>query len=181
MSKQELVDAYLDGSLNRRGFVRRLIATGVSAGAATGYAQLLAPSAEAAQTPRPNKRRAGSDLYPRIVVRITTRDLQDVRKNQRLKIKVTSSVSGFAHVSAYLDKGGHLQSLGYTPYAPESARSLTAGQTKTITIPFSATSGPGAHSKAGGPLAGLDKAKVQVELFVDNHLLNQGFAKATLK
>jgi plastocyanin len=41
VSRDELVQRYLDGQLSRRVFIRRLIATGVSAGAALSYAGLL--------------------------------------------------------------------------------------------------------------------------------------------
>lgn len=49
MSRQELVQGYLDGQMGRRVFIRRLIATGVSAGAALSYANLLEASPAAAQ------------------------------------------------------------------------------------------------------------------------------------
>ena len=47
MSKEELVDAYLDGRLSRRTFIRRLVASGVSLGAALTYAGVLAPESPA--------------------------------------------------------------------------------------------------------------------------------------
>jgi hypothetical protein len=48
MSKHEVVEAYLQGRIDRREFVRRLTLVGVSAGAAVAYAQALGGSAEAA-------------------------------------------------------------------------------------------------------------------------------------
>ncbi len=51
MSTQELIRLYSNGQLPRRDFVRRLTLTGISAGAALGYAQSLAPSASAAFAP----------------------------------------------------------------------------------------------------------------------------------
>ncbi len=41
MSRVELVQGYLDGQLSRRVFIRRLVATGVTAAAAISYAGLL--------------------------------------------------------------------------------------------------------------------------------------------
>lgn len=41
MSREELVGRYLDGQLSRRVFIRRLIATGVTAAAALSYASIL--------------------------------------------------------------------------------------------------------------------------------------------
>ena len=58
MSKQELIRLYSKGLLPRRDFVRRLTLTGVSAGAAIGYAQSLAPSASAAVRPLDLRRQA---------------------------------------------------------------------------------------------------------------------------
>jgi hypothetical protein len=172
MSRQELVDAYLEGTVNRRAFVRRLVASGVSVGAAAGYAQILAPGAAAAErTPRA-ERGGTSELYPRVVVRITTRDLKDVRKNNRLKIKVTASTSDYVHVSAFLDKGGHLLPLGFAAFDPENARFVNAGQAKTITIPF---------NQSLHPLAGLDKAKVQVDVRLGTSIDTIGVGKVTLK
>jgi hypothetical protein len=47
MSRNELVDAYIAGTINRRAFVRGLTALGISAGVAASYAVALQP-AEAA-------------------------------------------------------------------------------------------------------------------------------------
>jgi plastocyanin len=48
MSRHELVQGYLDGQLSRRVFIRRLVATGVSAAAALSYAGLLETTPAAA-------------------------------------------------------------------------------------------------------------------------------------
>src|SRR3712207_5979766 len=45
MSRHELVDAYISGTINRRAFVRGLTALGVSAGMAAAYAVALQPAA----------------------------------------------------------------------------------------------------------------------------------------
>lgn len=45
MSRHELVDAYVSGTINRRAFVRGLTALGVSAGVAASYAVALQPAA----------------------------------------------------------------------------------------------------------------------------------------
>jgi hypothetical protein len=171
MSRQEIVDAYVGGSLNRRAFVRRLIGTGVSAGAAVGYAQVLAPAAEAATHSGRPKRNPLDDLYPRIVVKVTTTDLKDVRNHQRLEVRVTSNSTAIAHFAAFLDKGGHLTPLGYAPYDPEKHRKLHAGIPKDVTIPLNQT--PDA-------LKGLQKAKVRVEVFT-SYTGTAGLGKATLK
>jgi hypothetical protein len=47
MSREELVVAYLDGQISRRVFVRRLMAVGVSLGAALAYSEMNAAQAHA--------------------------------------------------------------------------------------------------------------------------------------
>src|SRR4051812_2083764 len=44
MSRQGIVDAYLNGEISRRTFVRRLVGAGVAFSAATAYAELLRPA-----------------------------------------------------------------------------------------------------------------------------------------
>ncbi|MGC4190414.1 MAG: hypothetical protein QM589_04170 [Thermomicrobiales bacterium] len=48
MSKHEIIQAYIRGELDRRGFVTRLATLGVSAGAAAAYATQFAPGISAA-------------------------------------------------------------------------------------------------------------------------------------
>lgn len=52
MTKHELIEAYVAGRIDRRDFVRRLTALGVSGGAALAYAQSLTPVAAAAGVAR---------------------------------------------------------------------------------------------------------------------------------
>ena len=47
MTKREMIDSYIRGELDRRGFIRGLTALGVSAGAAATYAVSFSPSAAA--------------------------------------------------------------------------------------------------------------------------------------
>ena len=47
MSRHELVNAYISGTINRRAFVRGLTALGLSAGVAASYAVALQPTAAA--------------------------------------------------------------------------------------------------------------------------------------
>ncbi len=49
MSRQQIVEGYLEGQLSRRVFIRRLVATGVSAAAALSYAGVLDADPAAAQ------------------------------------------------------------------------------------------------------------------------------------
>ncbi len=52
MSKHELVEEYLNGRMDRRQFIQRLIAMGVSVVAAGTFAQTLASNAADARTNR---------------------------------------------------------------------------------------------------------------------------------
>lgn len=45
MSREDLVEAYLQGQITRRIFVRRLVAAGVAITAATSYARMMNPAA----------------------------------------------------------------------------------------------------------------------------------------
>lgn len=54
MSTDELVNAYIEGGVSRRTFIRRLVAAGVSVGAAASYAHLLAPGRASAQSVSPD-------------------------------------------------------------------------------------------------------------------------------
>jgi hypothetical protein len=87
MSRQELVSAFLEGRLSRRTLIRRLIAGGVSTGAAISYAQLLDPQRAGASSAI----RGVSDHYPLVDMKITSTSLAVVRTNARLNIEVTSS------------------------------------------------------------------------------------------
>src|SRR5689334_9504892 len=110
MSKEELLTAYAEGSISRRMFVRRLVATGVTAGTAVSYAQLLAPPAEA----RPMRRGGGNvnDHYPLLTLKLLTRDLGDVVKHARMKVRATCGEGAYSQVAAFVKKGGDLLYIG---------------------------------------------------------------------
>ena len=92
MSREELVNAYLEGRVSRRTLIRRLVAGGVSTGAAISYAQMLAPQ-RAAAAPRG----AANDHYPLVDLRIRSKSLARVRsagKPLRMSILADGSVYG---------------------------------------------------------------------------------------
>jgi hypothetical protein len=153
MSRQELVDAYLEGSVSRRSFVRRLVASGVTAGAAVSYAQLLAPEAEAA---RPRKRSI-SDHYPLMNVKLVSSDLADVLSKKKLKVKVSSSESAHVHIAAFAKQGGDLAYLGSGP----GGFDVTAGGAKTVPIKIARL----------GPLQG----EKSVQIYLDASATHKGF------
>jgi hypothetical protein len=49
VSNQELVDAYIEGRISRRVFIRRMVLGGISLSAAAAYAGALAPGAKAGE------------------------------------------------------------------------------------------------------------------------------------
>jgi len=51
MPDEELVNAYVEGRISRRVFIRRLVAGGIGLGAALTYAEVLGASAASAKTP----------------------------------------------------------------------------------------------------------------------------------
>jgi hypothetical protein len=55
MSAEELVESYVSGSMSRRVFVRRLMAAGLSVGAAVAYADSLGTTPAAAATDHAKK------------------------------------------------------------------------------------------------------------------------------
>ena len=82
MSREELVSSYLAGTISRRTFARRLVAMGVSAGAAVSYAQLLSQEkAEAADR---------ADFYgvDGLQVRIRTGKLERLINRWRLRTRI---------------------------------------------------------------------------------------------
>ncbi len=90
MSRQELVSAFLEGQISRRTLIRRLIAGGVSTGAAISYAHVLSPErAGAAVGAR------ASDHYPLVDLAITSASLAAIKTPAsgppRVQFRLTSS------------------------------------------------------------------------------------------
>jgi hypothetical protein len=80
MSREELVTAYLDGRLSRRTLIRRLVAAGVSVGAAVSYAHLLHPERAHA--------RPDNDLYPDATARLVVEKLTKVVNRERIIVRM---------------------------------------------------------------------------------------------
>jgi hypothetical protein len=101
VESQELVEAYAEGALSRRAFIRKLVAGGVSFGAAVAYAQLLDRDAAHAAA-------AFGDGYSFIEVKATIepQDLDDVIATGKLVTKVRSDRKGSLHLEVYLRRPG---------------------------------------------------------------------------
>lgn len=141
MSQEELVGAYVEGSISRRAFVQRLVAGGLGVGAATAYAQMLAPDAGAARRGNP----APDGNYSRFDVKILDDSLQKVRNGEKLKVRLRRTVAR--------PKEDNLRVLVYSKdeLLGKTAPRSTQG-TFDVTVPL----------KNLGPLQGRDEAQVRV-------------------
>jgi hypothetical protein len=96
MSTEQIARAYTEGRISRRTLVRRLVAGGISFGAAVSYAHLL------------NEERAwgrGEDDYvPPIALegKIVKQDLDDVIDQERLKVRITVPKRARVEFQVYL-------------------------------------------------------------------------------
>lgn len=105
MSKQELVDSYLNGRISRRVFIRRLVGAGVSLAAAVTYAQTLSPAYVMKRAkmvhhfyydkpPKPDKPPKEDDKPAKKATKAANATLQKVRDRLPLKnlpVKPTAS------------------------------------------------------------------------------------------
>jgi hypothetical protein len=101
MSREQLVEAYVDGSISRRTFVRRLVAAGVTAGAAVSYAHLLSPGRAHAQT-------AQADFYtpPVPVLDVRSGSVDTVVDKGKIKVLVTVEEASTIALVAVATAGG---------------------------------------------------------------------------
>jgi hypothetical protein len=83
MSNDELVGAYIEGEITRRTLIRKLVAAGVSLGAATAYAHHLAPKASA--------KGFGPQEYPRVRLRILSETTAEIARDQSVDVRVKSA------------------------------------------------------------------------------------------
>ncbi len=90
MSREELVDRYLDGQLSRRVFIRRLIATGVTTATALSYATLLESQPAAA---------ADADFYLSMEDFVFVPNLAQLTFGQAV-LFANNSAGGFLHSAA---------------------------------------------------------------------------------
>jgi uncharacterized protein YoaH (UPF0181 family) len=135
MSKDELVTAFLEGQISRRTLIKRLVAAGVSTGAAVSYAQLLRPEhAGAAST------LAADNHYPMVFMTITSTTRATVKSNGQIALKVTCSEElKFAFFRVFRANGVPIGSRSLTNF-------LTAPGTRAVIVPVQGSSLPNAGS-----------------------------------
>lgn len=104
MSQNELVDAFMDGRISRRTLIRRLVAGGVSAGAAMSYAHLLEPGRADAATS------AAGDFYDP-EAEILSKSLNAVVNRGHLRVEVEVSFPGSVKLLAKVRHQGKLRTV----------------------------------------------------------------------
>jgi hypothetical protein len=137
MSRNELVEAYLDRRISRRTLVRRLVAGGVSTGAAISYAQLLDPERAPAQTLA-----VVNDHYPLVDLTIASTTFAQVRGNAVLQVLVVASEeirTAFFRVFLKTPQGGVVIGAKDFGAFPGSSPLLKAAGSKTIKITVNTT------------------------------------------
>jgi hypothetical protein len=141
MSSEELLVAYADGEISRRTLMRRLVAAGVSIGAAATYAHALAPAAKAESA---SLLRAE---YPEInaKINITSGQLQKVINKEKVNVRVRTDKGGKYKVFISLvdNQGVFVKSLG------EKAFHLDKNDPMRVSVPIKV-----------GPLKGRNKANI---------------------
>jgi len=104
MSNHELVGAYVEGAISRRTLIRRLVAAGVSLGAATAYAHQLAPKAAA--------KGSGPSQYPIVKLRILSDTTEEIAKNKGVNVRVKTADPCELTLELRVEQGNTWYSLG---------------------------------------------------------------------
>ena len=100
MSRQEAVEAFLQGRISRRTLIRQLVAGGVSIGAAASYAAALEPETAGAAVAG-----APDDLYPLVTLKLDTPSLAWAIANSRLRLIGSCGEEVGLHFAAYVRVG----------------------------------------------------------------------------
>jgi hypothetical protein len=165
MSRQEIVTAYLDGGMSRRMFVRRLVAAGVSVGAAVSYAHLLDPQRAQARDARDQR----ADFYTPAGIQlvIKSKDLGRVVRKGKLRVEVGADEAATVVLVAIARVHGQDVVLG------ETSVTFGAAGSQLVSIPL---------TEAGREELG-DRAKAKVTVAAQSKDLQgaSAFAELTKK
>ena len=124
MSQQELIDTYREGGMSRRTLIRRLVASGVSLGAAIGYAHLFAPAAEAES--RRNHADFYEDFYPTDVrLRIVSNTVNGVVRTGKVRVFVHTDDGAEVTLRVFTKIRGRLRRIGIKTVTFSQATSRT--------------------------------------------------------
>ena len=111
MSQQELIDTYREGGMTRRTLIRRLVASGVSLGAAVGYDHLFAPAAEAED--RRSHADFYEDFYPSDVrLRIVSNTVNGVVRTGKVRVYVHTDDATEITLRVFTKIRGRLRRIG---------------------------------------------------------------------
>lgn len=156
MPERDLVDAYLDGRISRRTLIRRLVAGGISVGAAVSYAHLLRPEAASAAS----RRGAPEPFYPELTIEIKSNDLRKVLQKEKVAVIVRTDETTQTSIVISRRIG---QSTSYAQIGQEDYNPLGAGREK-IAVEVDTTD-----------LKGKDKANLRAT--IDGVGLHHGHAE----
>lgn len=115
MSESELVNAYVEGQISRRLFVRRMVALGVSAGAAISYAHLLTDQAAASAPGDFYGDHYGCDFYetpPTATVKVKPQRKRSVVRNRKVKLAIKTSGNGSFELKVLVKHKGSFRQIG---------------------------------------------------------------------
>ncbi len=126
MSQQELIHAYREGGMSRRTLIRRLVASGVSLGAAISYAHLFAPRAEASIP--------GYESFypPEVDLSIVSNTVNGVVRSGKQRVIVRTHESVQITHRAVIKIKGQLRQVGSKEVV------FTAAGTRTVGVPIGA-------------------------------------------
>src|SRR3712207_225611 len=111
MSQQELIDTYREGGMSRRTLIRRLVATGVSLGAAVSYAHIFAPAAGAEE--RRFHEDFYEDFYPSDVrLRIASNTVNGVVRTGKVRVHVHTDDGAEITLKVFTKIRGRLRRIG---------------------------------------------------------------------
>jgi hypothetical protein len=142
MSREELLNEFMAGRISRRSLVRRLVAGGVSIGAAVSYAQMISPERAVAGA-------VGDDHYPLVVMTLRAMSLANVISHNRVLVDLTTSEEiAFISLRAFLKDGANgLRVIG----TKNKANPASGPSSFTLTVPV-----------AGAALQGKSSATIWV-------------------
>src|SRR5215212_7909413 len=111
MSQQELIDTYREGGMSRRTLIRRLVASGISLGAAMSYAHIFAPAAGAED--RRNHADSYEDFYPSDVrLKIVSNTVNGVVRTGKVRVYVHTDDATEVTLRVFTKIRGRLRRIG---------------------------------------------------------------------
>jgi hypothetical protein len=164
MSTDELVNAYIEGSVSRRTFIRRLVALGVSVGAAVSYAHLLTPQRAGAAVPN---QQPNPDFYhpPHPTVGVGSKSIDAVVNKGRVTVYVSVDEPATVLVTATATIGGKPKTIS------SATVDFGAAGTQLVTLRI--------RRKLRNALGDLEKTIVQVTATATDRQGQSGSALAS--